>query len=100
MTPPGMPSRGFDRMEVFGTGWSARVSPNPRPLEVWGKQAEWPMALEIMADETGTTGMMVEEQRCFLRVISGKQDVPVGARYQDGLQVQRWMQELDRVAIR
>ena len=52
------------------------------------------MALEIMADETGTTGMMVEEQRYFLRVISGKQDVPVGARYQDGLQVQRWMQEL------
>ena len=53
-----------------------------------------------MADATGATGMMIEEQRCFLRVISGQQSVPVGARYQDGLQVQRWMNELDRVAIR
>tara|TARA_B100000676_G_scaffold46769_3_gene45453 strand:+ start:25764 stop:26729 length:966 start_codon:yes stop_codon:yes gene_type:complete len=100
MTPTGMPPRGFDRLEVFGDGWSARVSPNPRPLEIWDSQAQWPLALEIMADATGATGMMIEEQRCFLRVISGQQSVPVGARYQDGLQVQRWMNELDRVAIR
>jgi len=101
MTPAGMPPRGFDRLEVFGEGWAARLSPNPRPIEVWNdQQAQWPLALEIMAHQTGATGMMIEEQRCFLRVVSGEQSVPVGARYQDGLQVQRWMNELDRVAVR
>lgn len=101
MTPAGMPPRGFDRLEVFGDGWAARLSPNPRPIEVWNdQQAQWPLALEIMADQTNATGMMVEEQRCFLRVVNGEQAVPVGARYEDGLQVQRWMNELDRVAVR
>ena len=47
--PSGMPPRGFDRTEVFGEGWAARISPNPRPIEVWGTQAEWPMPLEIRA---------------------------------------------------
>ncbi|MEC9095709.1 MAG: Gfo/Idh/MocA family oxidoreductase [Planctomycetota bacterium] len=101
MTPAGMPPRGFDRMEIFGEGWAARLAPNPRPVEFWtADQAQWPLALEIMADESGATGMMVEEQRCFLRVINGEHGVPVGARYQDGLQVQRWMNELDRIAVR
>jgi predicted dehydrogenase len=31
LTPAGMPPRGFDRTEVFGDGWSARISTNPRP---------------------------------------------------------------------
>jgi len=101
MTPAGMPPRGFDRMEIFGEGWAARISPNPRPMNIWNnEQAQWPLALEITADESGATGMMIEEQRCFLRVITGEQAVPIGARYQDGLQVQRWMNELDRIAIR
>jgi predicted dehydrogenase len=26
LTPAGMPPRGFDRMEVFGAGWAARIS--------------------------------------------------------------------------
>jgi len=39
LTPAGMPPRGFDRMEVFGAGWAARISPNPRPIEVWGERA-------------------------------------------------------------
>src|SRR5579872_917710 len=43
LTPAGMAPRGFDRMEVFGEGWSARINPNPRPIEVWGTQAEWPL---------------------------------------------------------
>ena len=38
LTPAGMAPRGFDRMEVFGDGWSARISPNPRPIEVWDAQ--------------------------------------------------------------
>ncbi len=101
MTPAGMPPRGFDRMEIFGEGWAARLSPNPRPVEFWNnEQAQWPLALEIMADQSGATGMMIEEQRCFLRVINNEQPVPIGARYQDGLQVQRWMNELDRIALR
>jgi predicted dehydrogenase len=95
LTPAGMPPRGFDRMEVFGAGWSARINPNPRPIEVWGERADWPLALEVRADTAGATGMMAEELRCFCRVVRGQQGVPVGATYGDALQVQQWMDRLD-----
>lgn len=94
LTPAGMPPRGFDRMEVFGAGWAARISPNPRPIEVWDERARWPLALEIRADAAGATGMMAEELRCFCRVVRGEQPVPVGAAYADALQVQEWMDRL------
>jgi predicted dehydrogenase len=94
MTPSGMAPRGFDRMEVFGEGWSARINPNPRPIEVWGSQAEWPMSLEIRSGPAGATGMMAEEQRCFCRVVRGVQPVPAGATYTDAMQVQAWMEKL------
>jgi predicted dehydrogenase len=95
LTPVGMPPRGFDRMEVFGAGWSARINPNPRPIEVWGERACWPLGLEIRADTAGATGMMAEELRCFCRVVRGQQAVPVGATYGDALQVQQWMDRLE-----
>ena len=94
LTPAGMPPRGFDRMEVFGAGWAARISPNPRPMEVWAEQASWPLPLEIRTAATGPTGMLAEEQRCFYRVVRGLAPVPVGATYADGLQVQAWMENL------
>ena len=89
-----MPPRGFDRMEVFGNGWGARISPNPRPIEVWDEQARWPMPLEIRADIGGPSGMMAEELRCFCRVVRGLETVPIGATFADALQVQRWMDQL------
>lgn len=98
MTPEGMPPRGVDRMEVFGAGWSAKLEPNPRPFSLWSDRAEWPLALEILMDEDGVAGMMAEEQRCFLRIVRGERGVPIGARYEDALQVQRWMNKLDSVA--
>src|SRR5262249_56174828 len=85
LTPVGMPPRGFDRMEVFGAGWSARISPNPRPMEVWSERASWPLALEIRADASGATGMMPEELRCFCPVVRGQQAVPVAPTYADPL---------------
>lgn len=94
ITTAGMAPRGFDRMEVFGSGWAARISPNPRPMEVWDDKALWPMALEIRADLSGPTGMMAEELRCFCRVVRGAEPVPVGASYFDALQVRRWMERL------
>jgi predicted dehydrogenase len=94
LTPAGMPPRGFDRMEVFGTDWAARISPNPRPIEIWAEQAAWPLPLEIRTAATGPTGMMAEEHRCFYRVVRGLPPVPVGAAYADGLQVQDWMEKL------
>lgn len=94
ITPTGMAPRGFDRMEVFGHGWSARISPNPRPIEVWDEKASWPMPLEIRADLGGPSGMMAEELRCFCRVVRGLQSVPIGATYFDALQIQRWMERL------
>lgn len=100
LTPDGMPPRGFDRMEVFGTGWSARISPNPRPIEVWDEaRASWPLPLEIRTGIGGATGMMAEELRCFCRVVRGVQTVPAGATYADALQVQEWMDKLNAAAI-
>ena len=98
LMPDGMPPRGFDRMEVFGEGWSARIDPNPRPIEVWADHASWPMPLKIRADASGPTGMMAEELRCLCRVARGSQGVPVGATYADALQVQRWMDKLEACA--
>jgi len=96
LTPDGMPPRGFDRTEVFGEGWSARISPNPRPIEVWDAQASWPLALEVRTNPP--SGMMAEELRCFCRVVRGLQAVPIGATYTDAIQVQQWMQKLASVA--
>ena len=99
LTPEGMPSRGFDRMEVFGAGWSARINPNPRPIEIWDEaRASWPLPLEIRTGSGGATGMMAEELRCFCRVVRGKQAVPTGATYGDALQVQEWMDKLNAAA--
>ena len=98
LTPAGMPPRGFDRMEAFGQGWTARISPNPRPIEVWSEQASWPLALEIRTGAGGPTGMLAEELRCFCRVVRGLQGVPVGATYADALQVQQWMEKLAECA--
>ncbi|MBC8357139.1 MAG: Gfo/Idh/MocA family oxidoreductase [Planctomycetes bacterium] len=92
LTPSGMPPRGFDRTEVFGDGWSARIEPNPRPIEVWDSQASWPLALEVRTDPP--SGMMAEELRCFCRVVRGLEAVPVGATYADAIQVQQWMEKL------
>lgn len=99
MTPAGMPPRGFDRTEVFGDGWSARITPNPRPIEVWAEGASWPLALEIRTGSSGPTGMMAEELRCFCRVVRGLQPVPIGATYADAIQVQQWMEKLAVCAV-
>lgn len=98
LTPVGMPPRGFDRTEVFGDGWSARIDPNPRPIEVWDTRASWPLALEIRAEPSGATGMMAEELRCFCRIVRGLQSVPVGATFADAIQVQQWMDRLEACA--
>lgn len=94
LTPAGMPPRGFDRMEVFGDGWAARIDPNPRPIVVWDSAAHWPMPLEIRTDYGSATGMMAEELRCFCRVVRGLEPVPIGATFADAIQVQRWMDRL------
>lgn len=98
VTPTGMAPRGFDRMEVFGKGWASRITPNPRPIEVWDERASWPMPLEIRADLSGPSGMMAEELRCFCRVVRSLERVPVGATYLDALQVQHWMDRLVEAA--
>jgi len=98
LTPEGMPADGYDRMEVYGQGWAARVEANPRPLAMWDEQARAPMTLEILADPIAPSGMLAEELRCFCRVVRGVQPVPMGATYQDALQVQRWLNRLERAA--
>lgn len=98
MTTPGMPADGFDRMEVFGDGWAARLLPNPRPIEFYEDAARSPMGLEIRADPGGPSGMMAEELRCFCRVVRGVEPVPLGATYNDAVQVTRWLEVLEQEA--
>jgi predicted dehydrogenase len=98
LTPSGMPHDGFDRLEVFGQGWAARIQPNPRPLELWDERARWPSALEIRAVPGSPSGMLAEELRCFWRVVRGQEPVPLGTTYADALQVQRWTDQLESAA--
>jgi len=100
LTPPGMPADGFDRLEVFAPGWTARLALNPQPLEVWTDRASWPVGLDIHADPSCPSGWLAEELRHFCRVVRGTAAVPVGARYQDALQVQRWIERLESLALR
>lgn len=97
LTPAGMADDGFDRMEVFGTDWMARMEPNPRPMTLWDDRAHWPMALEIRNDPIAPSGMLAEELRCFCRVVRGLQGVPIGATYQDAIQVNRWLDNLEKI---
>lgn len=96
LTPEGMAEDGFDRMEVFGAGWAARVNANPRPLALWDDRARAPLTLEISTDGGVASGMLAEELRCFCRVVRKTQAVPVGATYRDALQVQGWLDRLER----
>jgi predicted dehydrogenase len=92
LTPQGMAADGFDRVELFGEGWSARLSLNPQPLETWSDRAEWPVALDIHVDPP--SGWLAEELRCFCRVVRDEAMPPLGARYEDGVRLQEWMERL------
>lgn len=98
LTPEGMPADGFDRLEVYGQGWAARIEANPRPLALWDDRARAPLTLEILADPTAPAGMLAEELRCFCRVARGVQAVPMGATYHDALQVLDWLEKLEHLA--
>lgn len=95
MTPQGMGPQGYDWLEAFGEGWAVRLNSNPRPFGLWDEMARYPMNLEIRSDPAGPTGMLAEELRSFCRVVRGLEPVPVGATYEDAIQVQRWKRELE-----
>lgn len=95
LTPPGMAEDGFDRLELFGRGWAAQLRLNPQPLEVWADRAEWPLSLDITADPAAPSGWLAEELRAFCRAVRGQVEVPLGARYMDGLRIQGWLERLE-----
>ena len=94
LTPDSMSHEGFDRMEIYGTGWMGRISPNPRPFEIWDQGYHPPMTLEMQTRSQPFTGMLTEELRCFCRVVRGEEEIPQGARYADGIQVMHWIDQL------
>ena len=98
LTPPGMPPDGFDRLELFGRGWAAQLRLNPQPLEIWSDRTEWPLALGIHADPTAPSGWLAEELRHFCRVVRGRTEVPLGARYPDAVRIQGWLEQLESSA--
>lgn len=98
LTPPGMSTDGFDRLEVFGRGWAAQLRLNPQPLEIWADKAEWPLSLNVYADPIAPSGWLAEELRHFCRVVRGQADIPPGARYHDALQIQSWLERLETSA--
>jgi predicted dehydrogenase len=99
LTPQGMADEGFDRLEVFGNGWAARLSLNPQPLEIWTDRHQSPICLNIHDDPQAPSGWLAEELRHMCRVVRGVAGVPVGARYQDALQIQNWLETLERSAM-
>ena len=96
MTTAGMCRDGYDRLEVFGDDWMARIEPNPRPVRVWDDRAHWPMALEIRTGPGGASGMLAEEQRRFCRIVAGLDVPPPGATYQDTMQMMQWAERIAR----
>ena len=94
LTPPGMGTHGYDRLEVMGDGWSARLNPNPRPIQIWDNCSRYPLGIEIRPNPTGPTGMLAEELRAFARAVRGLEPIPVGATYDDAMQVQGWVHKL------
>jgi predicted dehydrogenase len=99
LTPAGMASDGFDRLEVFGHGWAARLLPNPRPIEVWDDRARWPLALEIRTDRQMASGMLAEQLRTFCRVVRGLERVPRAATFGAALQVLKWTERLETAGL-
>lgn len=98
LTPPGMSADGFDRLEVFGQDWAAKLRLNPQPLEVWAEQAEWPLSLNVHADPVAPSGWLAEELRHFCRVVRGQAEPPPGTRYADALRIQGWLEQLESSA--
>jgi len=98
VVPPGMEGDGYDQMDVFGDGWSARLNTNPRPIQLWDERARHPLALEISDATDMPTGMLAEQLRCFCRVVRNESEVPMGAAYQDALQIMRWIERLEAAA--
>jgi predicted dehydrogenase len=100
LTPPGMGSDGFDRLEAFGRGWAARLEMNPQPFTIWAERAEWPLALDIYDDPAAPSGWLAEELRHFCRVVRGQAAVPIGARFGDALRIMEWLERLEQSAVK
>jgi predicted dehydrogenase len=99
LTPPGMSSDGFDRIEIFGQGWAAHLKLNPQPLEIWAQRAEWPLSLNVYPDPVAPSGWLAEELRHFCRVVQGQAEPPLGAHYGDALRIQGWLERLEASAM-
>jgi len=95
LTPPGMSGDGFDRLEVYGEEWAARLQLNPQPLQIWAERAEWPLSLNVYPDPVAPSGWLAEELRHFCRVVRGQADPPLGARFADALRIQSWLERLE-----
>lgn len=98
LTPPGMKSDGFDRLEVFGDGWAGQLRLNPQPFEIWSDRAEWPLALNVHANSVAPSGWLAEELRHFCRVVRATAEPPLGARFEDALRIQAWLERLEESA--
>lgn len=96
LTTPGMSTEGFDRLEVFGKGWVARLELVPQPIEIWTDRAEWPLGLDVFADPNAPSGWLADELRHFCRVVRGQAKVPLGANFSDALAIQRWVEQLEK----
>jgi len=94
VTPSTVPDTDYDRMELYGGGWAACLDLHPWPFEHRVGGSHPPSTRGVPDDSAKSPGMRAEELRCFCRVVRGEEPVPVGARYEDGMQLMRWMQAL------
>lgn len=97
LTPPGMARDGFDRLDAFGQGWALQMRMNPQPIEVYDDRAHWPISYIFSTDPPA--GMLAEELRWFCKVARGEATPPIGARFEDALRLQGWLDKLEASAL-
>ncbi len=91
--PPSAPADGWDRIEIFGTGYHSLVQTNPAPWQWQGAHPQWPIALELSTVQGRPTGMLAEAQRSFIAALKGA-PLPEGCSLENALQIERWAARL------
>jgi predicted dehydrogenase len=91
--PEGAPAEGWDETEVFGNFHHARIVTNPQTFIWTDEKVSWPKNLEISLLGAQPVGMLAEELRAFILACRST-NVPPGCRLSDGVQVQRWIEQI------
>lgn len=91
--PDGVPAEGWDSLEIFGEGFHSKVITNPAPWTWSDQQTTWPVNLEMSEIQGIPSGMLAGVHHAFVAACRGE-EVPLGCRVEDALQIQQWIDRL------